>query len=180
MPVRLIVGLLKGLVLGAFVGYGLAAAGFGIPGALVAYASAALLGVLVALVAGKPIWAKGARIEVGMKALAGALLAPGILWLVRRFVAMALPFDAGALPGLEALSGQSATVGTFAVTSLALVAATLAAFYDVDNQPEATGSAGKASAAAEKQRIAASSPGEEVDAEAEAAESEAAEQKRRS
>ena len=57
MAVRLILGLLKGLILGGLVGYGLAAAGFGVPGALVAYASAAPVGVLVAAVAVKPIWA---------------------------------------------------------------------------------------------------------------------------
>ena len=180
MPVRFILGLLKGLILGALVGYGLAAVGFGLPGVLVAYGSAALLGVLVALVAGKPIWAKDARIEVGMKAVAGALLAPGILWLVRHFIGMQLPFDAGALPGLEALAGQTPAVGMFAVTSMALVASVLAAFYDVDNEPESKSSASKARGAASTQRIASSSTSGDAEAELEAAEAEAAQQKRRS
>ncbi len=180
MPVRLLLGLIKGLVLGGLVGYGLAAAGLGLPGALVAYGSAALVGVLAALFAGKPIWAKGARIEVGMKAVAGALLAPGLLWPVRHFLGMALPFDAGALPGLEALAGQNPAIGLFAVTSLALVGAVLAGFYDLDNQPHKEAAEAKSSgASAGKQRIATTAASDDAQAEREAADAESAQKKQR-
>lgn len=152
MPVRLLIGLLKGLILGGLVGYGVAALGFAAPGAIIAYIGAAVVGMLVALVAGKPIWAKDARIEVGMKALAGAILGPGLMWLSRQFLTMALPLDPQLIPGV-ALEG-SVALGTFAITSLAMVAAVLAGFYDADNQSGKADEKGSPDAGA-KQRIEA-------------------------
>jgi chromate transport protein ChrA len=128
---RLLLGLLKGLVVGGLAGFGLAKLGFAVPTVLVAYGAAALVGVLVACVAGKPIWAKGARIEVGMKALVGALLAPALLYVARRWVSFELPFDLGGTVGLESVR---APIGTFSITSYAMVAAVLA-FFDADNDP---------------------------------------------
>jgi hypothetical protein len=181
MALRLIGGLLKGLVVGGLVGYGLLAAG--LSWGWLAYGAAALVGVVVALIAGKPIWAKDARIEVGMKAAAGAILAPLLLWPVRNFLTMGLPFDPTALPGLESVSASSVTFGTFFVTSLALVGAVLAAFYDADNQPGGaeTKTTGKAKATGGgKQRIAAGAVGADTSAaEAEAAEAEPSQRKRR-
>lgn len=162
-------GLLKGLIIGGLIGYGLAVAGMALPGAFIAYPVAAVVGVVVALFAGKPIWAKGAHIEVGMKAGAGALLAPGLMWLVRRFLTMSMPFDVSSLPGLDHVHGTPA-VGLFAITSLAAVAALLAGFYDADNQPEPEQPA--AAAKGSKKRVATDDTGA---AEAEAAELEAAE-----
>lgn len=155
MLARLLMGLVKGLVLGALVGYGLAAAGMGAPGAFIAYPIAVVIGVLTALVAGKPIWAKDARIEAGTKAVAAAILAPGLMWLARSYAGFALPFDPSALPGLEGLAGAQLTLGTFAVTSLAMVSAVLAGFFDADNSPtsddESSGTTKKSPA---KKRIA--------------------------
>jgi hypothetical protein len=181
---RLVIGLLKGLVIGALVGYGLAAAGLAVPGAAIAYPVAAIVGILVALIAGKPIWAKDARIEVGMKAAAGALLAPGLLWLARRFLGFEIPFDLSTLPGLKAMSSP-ATFGMFSATSMAAVAALLAAFFDADNQPGAQEEP-PAKGGAAKQRVATSAPkAEAADAldldgvETDGAEEQAAEQKGR-
>src|SRR5580704_11431323 len=89
---RLLVGLVLGLVVG-----GLVAAGFvqglhvltfgdGTGGALFAYATAAVTGVLTGLVAGKPIWASGAKIEAGLKAVFGALLGAGLMFAIRQWV----------------------------------------------------------------------------------------------
>jgi hypothetical protein len=179
---RLVMGLVKGLVLGALVGYGLAAAGMGTPGALIVYPVAVVVGVLVALVAGKPIWAKDARIEVGTKAVAAAILAPGLMWLVRSFVTMGIPFDVGALPGLESLAGQSLTLGSFAVTSVAMVAAVLAGFFDADNSPEESTDE-KGSSAGSKKRIAVDADSDvdaaELLAELEAEEAEAPKRKKK-
>ncbi len=169
--VRLVVGLLKGLILGGLVGYALAAAGMATPGAIVAYPVAAVVGVLVGLVAGKPIWDKDGRIEAGMKAAAGAILAPGLMWLARRFLTFDVPFDVTLLPGLGAVSGTP-ELGAFAVTSLAAVAGLLAGFYDADNQPQAKSEAAE-KAPATKKRVAAAG-GDAQEAEAEAAELEAA------
>lgn len=154
MLLRLIIGLVKGLVLGGLAGFGLAAAGFVAPSALVAYPAAIVLGLLIACLAGKPIWAKGARIEVGMKAVVAAIFAPLLLFLARRFVTMGLPID----PSVIGLETTTAALGTFAVTSYAMVAAVLAGFFDADNDPgeEEKGDAKQAKAAATGKRIAAS------------------------
>jgi hypothetical protein len=176
---RLILGVLKGLVLGALVGFGLAAAGMAVPGALVAYPAALAVGVLMALVAGKPIWAKDARVEVMMKAGAGALLGPGFMWLARRFLTMGLPLDVSTLPGLGSAAGQAITLGTFAVTSLALVAAILGGFYDADHEPQAAPAGDKKDAAA-GQRVAAAADEPALDAAELDAEVEAPKEKRQS
>src|SRR5512136_2746986 len=149
---RLLSGLLKGLVLGAVAGFALAKLGFDVPAALVAYGAAAIVGVLVACIAGKPIWAKGARIEVGMKALVGALLAPALLYVARRWVTFELPFDLGGVVGLESVK---APIGTWAITSYAMVAAVLAAFFDVDNDPRSEPAAKDKAAKPAAQRIEA-------------------------
>ena len=62
---RLITGILKGLVLGGLVGFGLVKLGMAVPAAWLAYVAAAITGVLIGLIAGKPIWAPDARIEAG-------------------------------------------------------------------------------------------------------------------
>lgn len=143
MLLRLLIGIMKGLALGGLVGFALANMGFAAPGAPVAYLAAAVTGALVGLIAGKPIWASlndsQARIEVGLKAVFGALLAMGLMWLTRSFVGIGIPFDLGAVavanPSLQETAAHG-TVGGLAITSLALVAAVLGGFYDADNTPE--------------------------------------------
>lgn len=68
MALRLVIGLVKGLIVGGLLGFALAKIGLAAPGALIAYLAAAAAGALVGLIAGKPIWAEGARIEAGLKA----------------------------------------------------------------------------------------------------------------
>jgi hypothetical protein len=178
---RLIVGLFKGLLVGVLVGYGLAAAG--LTATWLAYIAAVVMGMLLALVAGKPIWAKDARIEVGMKAAAGAVIAPLLLLAVRSLIHVGLPFDPTSLPGLASLSAEGLTLGTFSVTAFAMVAAALAAFYDADNSPtpesQATAS-GKGATKSNPQRIEAGAPNLNVEDDVDAAESESVQQKRRS
>jgi hypothetical protein len=131
---RLLVGILKGLVVGGLLGFGLAKLGFVAPGAVIAYLGAALSGVLIGLVAGKPIWAKDARIEAGMKAFVGALLACGLMYAARRWLTVPLPMSIGELG--RTATGEPGTLGSLAVTSLALVTAVLGGFYEADNTPE--------------------------------------------
>lgn len=140
MLVRLLVGLVKGLVVGGLLGFALAKAGFIAPGAIIAYLAGALAGALVGLVAGKPIWAKDAKIEAGMKAVVGALLGAGLMFVARKWLGFMMPVPLGALADANASLGETNVMGTFgglAVTSLAFVAAVLGGFYEVDNTPEA-------------------------------------------
>lgn len=143
---RLFAGILKGLFVGSLVGFLLVALGLGVPGPLVAYLAAAASAALVAPIAGKKIWEKDGPLQAGLKALTGLLLGPGVMWVVRRFVGVPLPDVAswpgvGRLPGVEALRGVPLSLGTFSVTSIALVTALIAGFFDADNTPTAGTSA---------------------------------------
>src|SRR5262245_64459246 len=120
---RLLVGMIKGIVVGGLLGFGLYKLGMVVPTAIVAYLAAAATGVLVGLIAGKPIWAKDAKIEAGMKAFVGALLASGLMYVVRRWLTMPVPFPLGELAQHNASLGEpatgSGTIGGLAITSLA-------------------------------------------------------------
>lgn len=148
---RLIVGLVIGILVGGLAGYGLfQVLPTAMAGAL-GYAFAAATGVLVGLVAGKPIWAPEARIEAGLKAVVGALLAMGILFGIR-FLGVTIPSIAE-IP--------SAEIGRHAIASLATIATLLSVFYELDNtggdeQP-------KTRVAGEKARIASNGTGEALE-----------------
>lgn len=135
--------LFVGLFLGAVVGAVLAAAlvqGLGVTsfdasalGAAGAYLAAAVTGVLVGLVAGKPIWSADGKIEAGLKAFFGALLALGGMFVLRQWVHVS--FD---LSALKASTG-AAEIGQLPALSLPLLAAILGGFFELDN----TGAAGE-------------------------------------
>lgn len=137
MLVRILLGVLKGLMVGGLVGFGVAKLGFSAPGGWVAYPAAALVGVLIGLVAGKPIWAKDARIEAGMKAGVGLVVGVGLMFAIRKWLGFALPLDLGALTAAnDSLNQTTPSFGGSAITSLTAVAVLLGAFYDADNTPE--------------------------------------------
>src|SRR5690349_5675005 len=172
---RLLIGIVKGLFVGALLGFGLAQIGFASPTSFIAYPAAALAGVLVGLIAGKPIWAKDAKIEAGMKAFVGALLGAGLMYAARRWLTMPLPFVLGPLSAANTSLGEAATstgtVGGMAITSLAAIAGLLGGFYEADNDPneehhppENTGKRAPAS----NKRIAADDAADDADDEADA------------
>lgn len=175
MFARLIVGILKGLVLGGLIGFGLLKIGFAVPPAILAYIAASVTGIVIGLVAGKPIWAKDAKIEAGMKAVVGALLGAGLMFAVRKWLTMplmpALPDALGAtqqIADAAKKSGDVVALGQFSMTSLAVIAAALGGFYDADNTPDAAGadqpSEAKASSAGKTgKRIATPSAEEDLD-----------------
>jgi hypothetical protein len=123
MAKRLVVGLVMGVLIGGLFGFGLAQLSTTLMAGALGYLLAAAVGVLTGLVAGKPIWAKGAQIEAGLKAGVGALLGAGLLFGLR-FVPLSLPTLAG-IPGAE--------LGRHAIASLAAVSTLLAVFYELDN-----------------------------------------------
>lgn len=141
---RLLLGLLKGILVGGLFGFGIAnIPGLAAPGAVAHYLLAAAAGVLVGLVAGKPIWAKDAKIEAGMKALVGAVIGAGLMFAVRRWMTVPFP-DVAALAkftvpntSLGESAGSHGTIGGLALTSFALVTGVLGMFYDADNTPGA-------------------------------------------
>src|SRR3954453_13543780 len=133
---RLLIGILKGLFVGGLVGFGLVKLGMPMPTAVFAYLAAALTGVLIGLIAGKPISAKDAKIEAGMKAFVGALLGVGLMYAARRGPTLPIPVSLGPLTGpnesLSEAAGSVGTIGGVALTSLASVAAVLGGFYEAD------------------------------------------------
>jgi len=127
------VGLLWGIFVGLVVGGGLSALsvyGLQVPvdqplSAIWAYLFACVGGVLVGLLAGKPIWAKGARIEAGLKAVFGAFLGGALMFGLRRWVGIGLD--------LSSIHLGSGAIGTSAVLSLPVVATLMALLFEVDN-----------------------------------------------
>jgi hypothetical protein len=149
--------LIFGMVVGLFVG-GALAAGFArligtsflLPGGFfIALGAAALVGALTGVVAGKPIWADGAKVEATLKAVVGALLGAGGMLALRRW--------GGDFPGPEWLGGH-APIGQLPEVSLPLLAAALGALFGLDNVPDATQARGAPSAAGARKRVAAGAP----------------------
>src|SRR3954452_23757069 len=82
---RLIIGLILGTVIGGVVAAVLVQ-GLGMvlfSNAVFAYLAAAATGVVTGLVAGKPIWSADGKIEAGLKAFFGVLLALGGMFALR-------------------------------------------------------------------------------------------------
>jgi len=141
---RLLVGLLKGLLIGGVVGVLLVKVlGLVAFGAWLAYPLAILVGVLTGFIAGRPIWARGARIEAYLKAAVGALLASGLIFALRQWVNVpipTLPFELGGGPG--------AVLGEVPIVALPLISTVLALFYDLDHSGD------EEPAPPERQRVA--------------------------
>jgi hypothetical protein len=161
------VALLWGLFVGIVIGGGtslLAVLGLHVPlneplSALWAYLFAATGGVLVGLFAGKPIWAKGARIEAGLKAGFGALLGAGLMFALRKWVGFNVDLSSIGL-------GQGA-LGTNVAVAFPMVATMIALLFEVDNMfggDEKGSKTSKRIASGTKARVASDEP-VEVEAE---------------
>ena len=141
---RLIVGLVKGLLIGGGVGLLLVKVlGLLYFGAWLAYPLAILVGVLTGFIAGRPIWASGARIEAYLKAGVGAFLASGLLFALRRWATVPipeLPFELG--------GGAGALLGEVPILVLPLISTVLALLYDFDH------AVGKQDEEEEKEKVA--------------------------
>ncbi len=155
---RLFKGLILGLLLGGL-GAGLLVKGLGVTvfaatgaGAFLAFAAAAVTGVAVGLVAGKPIWAAGAWIEALLKAFFGALIAAGAMFLLRKFVNVDLNLDNFGL--------GSGNVADLPVLAMPAIATLLSVFYEADNTdaPEAAAKGGRVAGKAPDKKLRAPSP----------------------
>jgi hypothetical protein len=170
MVKRLIVGLILGTVIGGVVaavlvqGLGMALFANGV----FAYLAAAATGVITGLVAGKPIWAADGKIEAGLKAFFGILLALGGMFALRTWANVHLD--------LNMLKAGEGTLGELPAAALPIIAAVLAGFYEIDNSPAADSDKkeGEAGAAASSKKVAGKKV--RVEADAEGAEDEEAEE----
>jgi hypothetical protein len=157
---RLFLGLVIGLLVGGALAVGLmrltgAAALAGALSVVAAFGAAAVAGALTGTVAGKPIWAKGAKVEGGLKALFGAVLGAAGLFALRRWGG-----DVAAPPWL----GGTAPIGDLPGVSLPLIAAVLGALFGLDNVPDppsgprAMGPRKRVAEAGSARRIAGAAP----------------------
>lgn len=131
---RLVVGLLVGAIVGIVAavvliqGLGMTTFDHGALGAAGAYVAAAVTGILTGLVAGKPIWSADGKIEAGLKAFFGALLAVGGMFVLRQWVRLDVD--------LTALKASSGAIGQLPAAALPLIAAILGSFFELDNTDE--------------------------------------------
>jgi len=150
---RLLLGLVLGLIVGGLMAAAVVA-GLKMPafaggiGTAIAYAVSSLTGVLTGLVAGKPIWASGAKIEAGLKAVFGALLGAGSMFALRMW-ATSWTIDVGLLG-----AAGHGSVGELPAASLPLIAAVLGSFFELDNTGK-DGAVAKAAPAKERVRTPA-------------------------
>jgi hypothetical protein len=135
---RLIVGLFLGAVVGAILaavlvqGLGVMSFDASSFGATGAYLAAAVTGVVTGLVAGKPIWSADGKIEAGLKAFFGALIALGGMFVLRQWVHASVDLSA-----LKASAGPG-EIGQLPALSLPIIAAVLAGFFELDNSGDKT------------------------------------------
>ena len=160
---RLIVGLFLGAVVGAFLaailvqGLGVVSFDTSAFGAAGAYLAAAVAGVLTGLVAGKPIWSADGKIEAGLKAFFGALIALGGMFVLRQWVHV--PVD---LTQLKASVGP-AEIGHLPATALPIIAAVLGGFFELDNSDAPKDKDGASGAATAGKQIRVAAAADEVD-----------------
>lgn len=141
MLTRFGMGLIKGLLVGGLLLAALVfGGGFATVPVWVGYLLTIVAGALTGLVAGKPIWQGDARIEAGLKAVAGAVLAPLALLALRKWGPQLPVLPRGNGVGADPLVGMS-------VVAIPMVTTALAMLFELDNTPEPEKPAGSAGAA---------------------------------
>jgi hypothetical protein len=154
MVKRLLAGVLKGLIIGVVVaGLILKGLGWTLIDGFMGYVLALGTGLVTGLVAGKPIWARDAKVEAGLKAVVGAALGAVVLFALRRWVTFDL--DLGLIG-----AGQGAAADLTAF-SLPAIATALALLFELDNTPESP-SATSETTGKSKARIADASASNEL------------------
>lgn len=121
---RLVAALFEGVLPGAAVAYCLSR--LGLETAATMYAAVALVGVLTGLVAGRPIWAKAAKIEASLKAVAGAFIAVVVLYALRKWLP-AVHVD------LSAVGGGAGAIGNVPWAFLPAIGVALALVLEIDD-----------------------------------------------
>ncbi|HEX4338523.1 MAG TPA: hypothetical protein VH062_21610 [Polyangiaceae bacterium] len=121
---RLVAALFEGAVPGAAVAFGLTKLDAISPTLM--YAAVALVGVLTALVAGRPIWAKAAKVEALLKSVAGAFISVVVLYALRKWTP-------GLHVDLTALGLGAGPVGYVPWVALPATGVALATVLEIDD-----------------------------------------------
>ena len=96
---RVVLGLLKGAVVGGAIGW--AALKLGVAGGFAAFATYAVIGAVVGIVCGRPIWRQDTIWTPILKGIFGLAIGAGLYWLGRKVlggVHIALPSSLGVAP----------------------------------------------------------------------------------
>lgn len=118
-------GLVEGALLGGLVF--LALLGLHVTwSAIVAYAAAGVVGALSGVVAGKPIWAREAKLEALLKSLAGAFIAVTAMYGARKWLS-------GFGVNLQSLGLGTGPVGEVPAVALPLIGAGLGFVFQIDD-----------------------------------------------
>lgn len=123
---RLVLGLVKGLLVGAVIGFG--ALKLGIGGGALAYAVQGAVGFAVGLVCGKPLWRQETLWTPVVKGVFGLLIAMGLTWIARKVLGgLTLPLPAAlGVPADRALADVPLVLG-------AIIGGIYGAFVEVDD-----------------------------------------------
>jgi len=129
---RFLLGLVEGLVVGIGLAFcAVRGLGLGAPNTLISALLAGAAGLLVGLIAGRPVWAHGAKTEAALKAFAGSLVGVGLSFALGRF--LTAPVD------LSPLSLGAGPAGKLLALNLPAIACALALFFELDDTgPSAT------------------------------------------
>jgi hypothetical protein len=101
---------------------------------------AAVTGAFTGLVACKPFWSADGKIEAGLKAFFGALLAAGGMFALQKWVTVGV--------NLDALSAGHGAIGELPAAALPVIGGVLGAIFELDNTPSAKDSDGNSSGGA--------------------------------
>jgi hypothetical protein len=82
--VRVLLGLIKGIIVGGALGY--AATRLGVTGGPLAFATYAIVGFVVGLVGGKAVWRQPTLWTPALKGIFGALICVGLYWVSSKFL----------------------------------------------------------------------------------------------
>jgi hypothetical protein len=121
--------LVRGLVAGSAPGVGIAVllSRLGISWtAVAAYAAAAVVGAVAGLVAGTPVWHKGAKVEGALKAVVSAFIAAVVMFGIRKWLPVPV-LDLGNV------SGGRGPIGELPLIALPLIGTALAWVLEVDD-----------------------------------------------
>ena len=156
MARRLILGPLKGLLIGGALALILVKGlGIGTFGAALAYSCAVLAGVLAGLLTGKPVWARNARVEAGLKVVVGAALAAALMFALRQWGSVTLD--------LSNFGAGAGSLGELPVVSLPLIALALALLFDLDNTRDEAENGDVRESSVRKRRVATDQASGEFD-----------------
>jgi hypothetical protein len=123
---RLALGVLEGAAPGLLVALVAEQVGQGWGGA-VAYLAAAAVGVATGLVAGKPFWAPGAKVESLLKAVSGAFLALVVMYGVRKWLG-------GVVLELSAIGAGAGALGDLPRVVLPVTGVAIAFVLEIDDR----------------------------------------------